>query len=92
MLPKLEHTGDYQVDIRRGSRNGILALKVRLRDNATTTSNAIARFYCVNGSGSRGPGLGGSIEDDGGDCGEEIHWCVLNWDGAVRCDCVRVAS
>jgi hypothetical protein len=76
MLLKLEHTGDYQVDIRRGSRNGVLALRVRLRDNATKALMAIAIVYCVNGSGSRGPGLGGSIEDDGGDCGEEIHWCV----------------
>ncbi len=87
MLLKLEHTGDYQVDIRQGSRNGIvLALRVHLCDNASITSSpiiAIKRVYCANG-------LGGSIEDDGGDCGKEIHWCVLNWDGAVRSDCVRV--
>ena len=42
MLLKLEHTGDYQVDIRRGSRNGILALRVRLRDNAKSSSPIIA--------------------------------------------------
>lgn len=42
MLLKLEHTSDYQVDIRRGSRNGILALRVRLRDNAIRKSPLIA--------------------------------------------------
>jgi hypothetical protein len=43
MLLKLEHTGDYQVDIRRGFRNGIeLALRVHLRDNAISSSPIIA--------------------------------------------------
>jgi len=31
-----------------------------------------------------------SVKDNGGDCSEEIHWCVLNWDGTLGYYCAWV--
>ncbi len=89
VLRKAEHTGDYQVVIEWTiSRDGI---ETAVYATMQPPPPSMTKAGLVNRSGES-PGLGHrSVKDNRGERSEEIHSYMLNWDGAVRCYCVRLS-